>query len=206
MTFETNVFINCPFDEDYKTLLKPLLFTVLYCGFDPQISETLDSGRTRVQGIANLIEASKYSIHDLSRMEAAKAGDLARFNMPFELGLDLGCRRFKGGEHTDKRCLILDKEKYRYQKVISDLSGNDIAYHKEDPEVLIREVRNWLFHIKGEKLTSGKAIWNTYNEFLDKLDEVVREENYSKEDLVSMPWSEYKLYVREWIIHRKARK
>ena len=77
MGFETNVFINCSFDEDYKPLLKSLLFTITYCGLDPHLSETTDSGRTRIQGIETLIENAKYSIHDLSRMEAQKVGDIA---------------------------------------------------------------------------------------------------------------------------------
>ena len=66
MGFETNVFINCPFDEDYKPLLKSLLFTIIYFGLDPHLSETTDSGRTRIQGIETLIENSKYSVHDRS--------------------------------------------------------------------------------------------------------------------------------------------
>lgn len=203
MDFEHNVFVNCPFDEDYKSLLKPLLFTILYCGFDPQISETLDSGKARVQGIENLIENAKYSIHDLSRMESRAMGELARFNMPFELGLDLGCRRFKGGRHSEKRCLILDKEKYRYQKAISDLSGNDIAYHQANPELLVRAVRNWLFHIKQERLSSGKALWTFYNDFATDFYKITHEANYSREDVEAMPWSEYKLYIKEWISNRE---
>jgi hypothetical protein len=42
--FELNVFINCPFDEQYYPLLRPLLFTVVYLGFNPRIaSERSDS-------------------------------------------------------------------------------------------------------------------------------------------------------------------
>jgi hypothetical protein len=33
MAFESNVFINCPFDDDYKALLRPFIFTVLYFAF-----------------------------------------------------------------------------------------------------------------------------------------------------------------------------
>jgi len=28
--FDKNVFINCPFDQEYLSLLRPLLFTILY--------------------------------------------------------------------------------------------------------------------------------------------------------------------------------
>ena len=30
MPFERNVFVNCPFDEAYYPLLRPLLFTIIY--------------------------------------------------------------------------------------------------------------------------------------------------------------------------------
>src|SRR5262245_48821549 len=42
-------------------------------------------------------------------------GELYRLNMPFELGLDVGCQRFAGGLRKRKKCLILDAESYRYQ-------------------------------------------------------------------------------------------
>ena len=38
MAFEDDVFVNCPFDADYKSLLKPLLFTILHLGLQPRIS------------------------------------------------------------------------------------------------------------------------------------------------------------------------
>ena len=45
--FDKNVFINCPFDQEYLSLLRPLLFTILYVGFNPKIGlESSDSGET----------------------------------------------------------------------------------------------------------------------------------------------------------------
>ena len=68
--FNTNVFINCPFDREYDSLLKPILFTIIYFGFTPQIaSRTGDSGEQRITKILSLILKSKYSIHDLSRIK-----------------------------------------------------------------------------------------------------------------------------------------
>ncbi len=34
--FRKNVFINCPFDSEYNSLLRPILFTIVYFGFIPQ--------------------------------------------------------------------------------------------------------------------------------------------------------------------------
>ena len=75
-------------------------------------------------------------------MEPLKNGDLPRFNLPFELGLDLGCRTYGKGRMVTKKCLILDKERFRYMRVISDISGNDIRAHNGKDKDLIREVRN----------------------------------------------------------------
>jgi hypothetical protein len=200
MAFEKNVFLNCPFDQEYKLILKPLLFTLRSLGFYPKISETLDSGEARVKGIEKLIEDSKYSIHDLSRMQASAKNELARFNMPFELGLDLGCKRFKGGIHAEKRCLILDEEKYRYQKAISDLSGNDISFHGSEPENAVREVRNWFQKLNpSQKLPSAGHLWTTFNEFSADFYKIMQHEKFNEQDVEHMPWSEFYLYINEWL-------
>lgn len=107
MSYYENIFINCPFDKDYKPLLRPLLFTIIDCGFAPRIaSESSDSGTVRVDKIIQLIKESCYSIHDISRIEPLKKQDLPRFNMPFELGLDLGCKHFGTAKLKHKKCLI----------------------------------------------------------------------------------------------------
>jgi hypothetical protein len=93
--FSRHVFVNCPFDPEYLPLLRPLLFTIVYVGFIPRIaSERSDSGENRVDKICALIAACRYSIHDLSRLRAAEIGELSRMNMPFELGIEYGCRVF----------------------------------------------------------------------------------------------------------------
>lgn len=205
MSFDTNVFINCPVDEDYKLLLKPIIFTIIYCGFHVKISETLDSGESRVKGIEKLIEESRYSIHDLSRMAASEPGELARFNMPFELGLDLGCKRYRGGEHANKRALILDIEKYRYQKALSDLSGNDIAFHDYNPENAVREVRNWFKKIRNEiKISSANQIWIDYNTFTGAFMVIMHQQHFSVRDITNMPWNEYITFITEWIEGRRT--
>jgi hypothetical protein len=76
--FRTNIFINCPFDKDYKSLLRPILFTIVYLGFNPRLaSERSDSLEQRIEKILNLIKSCKYSIHDLSRLKAERANDIS---------------------------------------------------------------------------------------------------------------------------------
>jgi hypothetical protein len=69
-------------------------------------------------------------------------GELPRFNLPYELGLDIGCAEYGNKKSRSKKILILEREKYHYQKVISDIAGQDIADHNDDPETLIRKIRN----------------------------------------------------------------
>ena len=148
-----------------------------------------------------MIEKSKYSIHDLSRMEASKKGELARFNMPFELGMDFGCKRYKGGKHNDKKCLILDKERYRYHKAMSDISGSDISGHNNAPETAIRQVRNWLQKQQGEDepaLLIGSDIWTWYNEFEGNFEVYT-----NKSDRDQMPWNEYFNYIKAFLTGKR---
>ena len=44
--------------------------------------------------ICDIIKASRFGIHDVSRTESDKASALPRFNMPLELGFFLGARAF----------------------------------------------------------------------------------------------------------------
>src|SRR5438067_6400268 len=122
-SFEKGVFVNCPFDATFRPLLEPLLFTIIDLGFFPKIaSDVSDSGRPRIERIAQLIRAARFAVHDLSRIRASKPGEMARLNMPFELGIDVGCRLFGAGL-GHKACLILEEKRYRYQAAISDIAG-----------------------------------------------------------------------------------
>ena len=200
MSFEKNVFINCPFDDKYKPVLKSIIFSVICCGFNPQLSENKDSSENRLESIQNLIEKSKFSIHDLSRMVSNKKGELARLNMAFELGMDIGCKRYKGGEHINKRCLILDSEQYRYKRSLSDISGNDISYHNNSPERVTGQIRHWLRKHQNDNLPTSSNIWTLYNQFEGNLEALVIDNTISKADVDDMPWTEYFNYIKVFLI------
>ena len=191
-SFDKNIFINCPFDREYLPLLKPLLFTAVECGLEPRIaSERSDAGEERIKKIRGLIRESRYSIHDLSRMEPIKAGDLPRFNMPFELGLDFGGRYF-GPK-------VLSRKRFRFQKVLSDISGSDIRAHNSDPETLVRNVRNWIFDNVRKNIRSKTIIWRRYNKFLTSFENSVKVEGFTKKDIDEMPVTEFVYFIKSWI-------
>lgn len=198
--FGRNVFINCPFDADYLPLARILVFCVLRCGFQPRIAtERSDSGEIRVEKIRELIRSSRFSVHDLSRMEPLGPQDLPRFNMPFELGLDLGCRYYGTAHLRSKQCLILEKERYRYQKVLSDISGNDIRAHHNDPEQLVQELRDWLRVSCGESLLPAAKLWSQFNLFRDELETFLQQQGYSKRDTESLEMAEYISFAKNWM-------
>lgn len=199
--FEKNVFINCPFDKDYYIpLLRPLLFTIIYLGFNPRIAtESFDSGEIRIQKISNLIKDSKFSIHDLSRIQSKEKYELFRLNMAFELGIDIGCRLFKEGKAKNKKCLILETERYRIKKALSDLSGSDIKNHNNDPESIVREVRNWFVENGLRKVSSATKIWERFNDFVSDFFQQRQKEGYKDKDLEMIPVPEFIDFIKDWI-------
>ncbi len=199
--FDRNVFINCPFDPAYEALLRPLLFTVLYFDFNPKIaSERSDSAEQRIDKICELIQASKYSIHDLSRLKSTKKNELSRHNMPFELGIDYGSRRFGEKQLREKKFLVLEKERYDFSKALSDMGGIDIKSHNDDAEDLIRAVRNWFIEtVNLTKLKPSSVILSDFNWFMADFDAERRKEGFEDKDIYDMPTPEFAAFIREWL-------
>jgi hypothetical protein len=199
--FERNVFINCPFDDEYRPLLDALSFVVVLLGFNPKIAlERSDSGELRINKICALIQQSKYSIHDLSRLQSRKKNEFYRLNMPFELGIEYGCRYFSQDRLGEKRCLILEKKRYDFMKALSDLSGVDIKSHGDDPFGVVREVRNWFVETVGlRSIESPTTIWYRFNRFTYDFYAKRKQEGFSEEDLNKMPVPELIDFIRQWV-------
>lgn len=203
-SFGTSVFINCPFDKDYEPILQAILFCVVYLGFEPRIAtESNDSGSVRLNKICEIIENSKYSIHDLSRCQAKKKGEHFRLNMPFELGVDYGCRRYFGQEREGKRLLILEEKMYRYQAAISDLSGCDIQAHAGDFQNAVRKVRNWLVSEAQINAVGAARILGAYADFQEWYYESQLVAGFSEEDIQDYPTSELLVAMNSWVVQGK---
>jgi hypothetical protein len=169
--YEGSVFLNVPFDKKYSRLSDALVFAVYDCGFVARSAlEVEDSGKVRVEKILDIIEQSKFGIHDISRAGLDRATGLARFNMPLELGFFLGATRYGSSKDREKRCLILDRERYRYRNFCSDISGQDIRAHNNEPRDAIRAVRDWLSSQRAiAQMPGGKAIFERYEQFRAQL-------------------------------------
>jgi len=201
MPFENSVFINCPFDDSYVALLRPILFCVLDLGFEPRIAlERFDSAESRIEKIVELILASRYAIHDLSRLKSTRKNEFYRLNMPFELGIDYACRRFKGEPWSGKRILILEKERFRYQAALSDLSGSDIAVHKDDAATASRVVRDWLAQYLEGTTPGPTAIWSRFGDYMADNFDALTSRGYSPEYIEKQPVGELMTSIRAWIV------
>jgi hypothetical protein len=200
-TFEKNVFINCPFDDDYRQLLGALIFVTKYLGYTPRISlERADSSDSRVQKIVEIIKVSKFGIHDLSRIVSTESDQPFRMNMPFELGIDYGAKLLtETGDWASKKILVLEKEKYRYHKALSDLSGSDIKNHNNDPLELMKVVRNWFLTEDGISPQAPKFIWDQFNYFNAFLSDKLVEKGYELDDVEKIPIPELMMHLDDWI-------
>jgi hypothetical protein len=204
MDFDRSVFLNCPFDDEYLPLLRPILFFIFDLGLKPRIAlERLDSGRPRIEKIISLIGESKYAVHDLSRLKAKEAGEYYRLNMPFELGLEVGCRLFSGGRWAEKKCLILEAERYRYQAAISDMSNSDIAIHGNDPIEASLQVRNWLNNEAGLRAAGPSQLWGRFTDFMADNYTALLVKGYSDRDIERLPIPELMTCMQDWIAKNK---
>lgn len=123
--YNDSIFINCPFDDDYKPILRAIIYAIYRCGFFPQTALDEDDGtEIRLLKIIHKMRNCRYGVHDLSRIELNPA-NLPRFNMPFELGVFFGAKHFGDAAQNRKNALILERDKYVYQQFVSGLNGID---------------------------------------------------------------------------------
>lgn len=197
-TSADDVFINCPFDQDYAPTFHALVFTIYACGFRARSAKELDDGgQTRIDKLLSMIDTCRFGIHDLSRTELDAVNHLPRFNMPLELGLFLGAKRYGGTAQKAKRLLILDVEQYRYQRFISDLAGMDIHAHAGDPVRALRETRDWLANVSRRLLPSADRIAALYAAFIADLPALARELQF---DPANIPYVDYERIVVGWLL------
>jgi hypothetical protein len=196
--YHQGVFINCPFDPEYQSLFDAIVFAVADCGLQPRCALEIDDGsQIRIEKIFDIVAECQFGIHDLSKTELDKANQLPRFNMPLELGIFLGAKRYGRGDQKRKICLILDRERYRYQKFISDIAGQDIRAHGDDPRAAIAIVRNCLRSTSPTVLIpGGEDIGDRYNVFRGEFPTFCRKFRLSAAELTFI---DYVNLVKTWL-------
>jgi hypothetical protein len=193
-----SVFINCPFDDEYDPTFKAIVSTIFDCGFVPRCAlENDDGSEIRISKIFNLVASCKYSVHDLSRTELDRATRLPRFNMPLELGVCLGAKRFGPARQKQTMALILDRDRYRYHKFISDIAGQDIHAHDGKAEKAVAVVRDWLSDSsKRRTIPGGGYIWRRYRAFREDLPAMCRD---LKREPIELTFKDYTSIVSNWL-------
>ncbi|MEE8173207.1 MAG: hypothetical protein V3T62_09795 [Alphaproteobacteria bacterium] len=186
-TFDEDVFVNCPFDSKYKSTLFPaIVFAIYDCGFRVRSALEVDDATVdRLDKIFNIIKSSKYGVHDISMTQLDPKTKLPRFNMPLELGIFLAAQKYGGRKQANKNCLILDKDRYRYHKFISDISGKDPKPHDNKVDKVIKRVRDWLNSDKpvAIMLPGDKLILERYKKFKKELPDAARRIGLNPKDL-----------------------
>ena len=157
--------------------------------FVPRCSlEYDDSDDVRIDKITRFIENCQYGIHDLSLAEP-------RFNMPLELGIFIGCRRFGNAQQKLKKYLILEREPHSTKKLISDLS-QDVKDHTNDPGQLIRCVRDWLAGKTSRAIPHGTPLAEKYQRFRKQLPDLCAAVDWVETELT---FQEYSGLVSSWL-------
>jgi hypothetical protein len=192
------VFINCPFTPDYRAHFRAIIFTIIRSGFTPRCAlETDDASENRFEKICTIIGECRYGIHDISRTEPDLASGLPRFNMPLELGLFLGAKKFGGRSQRTKKCIIFDRTRYRYQQFISDIAGQDIHAHN-DRAKLIELVATWFRdEVRDPNVPGGRAIATKYQKFATVIPDVCAVKRLDPEELT---FQDYRAMAAEWIV------
>jgi hypothetical protein len=173
-SYESSVFINCPFDSAYRPLFEAVTFAVYDCGFYPRSAlEVEDSSEVRIEKIIRIVGECRLAVHDISRTQLDRDSRLPRFNMPLELGIFIGAKAFGAAEHRRKAAIVLDTDRFRYQKYISDIAGQDIRAHHRRPSDAIQQVRSFLSThcTDGTILPGGSKIAARYAQFRQGLAE-----------------------------------
>ena len=193
------VFINVPFDVRYKKLFHALVFAVHECGFVARCAlEGDDGSQVRMDKIFDIIRDCPLGIHDLSRTTLDAQFRLPRFNMPLELGVFLGAKRFGSGKLKQKSCLILDRERFRYQVYCSDIAGQDVRAHDNNVAEAIRVARNWLSAARqASKMPGPSTIARRYLGFRRDLPRMGKEQRLDVKDLTFL---DYRTLVRGWLL------
>jgi hypothetical protein len=140
-----SVFINCPYDTEFARLFDAVVFATVCCGFVPR--SALESGSVaepRMERITRAICSSKYSIHDLSRCKGEGTEQLARFNMPLELGIAIARRYTEIDDAQRHDWLLLVPQGHQYAKFVSDLAGFDPKFHNGTVDMIVTRVMSWL--------------------------------------------------------------
>lgn len=198
--YDVRVFINCPFDDLYLPIFQSILFTIHDLGFIARHALIDNAKANRLERITEEIATSRYSIHDISRVEIAASTSLPRFNMPFECGIAYSVHLMQPYKWEHDFC-VLEAVAYQAQVTTSDLAGIDPKVHENKPEMAIQCVREFIKRKSGNDLPGAKHIQKRYADFFAHLPKAAAAANIELSELTSLSYlNDLQSIMAKWII------
>jgi hypothetical protein len=195
--YARSIFLNCPYDAQYLSLLHAILFAIYECGFLARLPLLeVKSSDFRLTKIKRLIEESQWSIHDVSRVRVDSKTNLPRFNMPFELGMAVGATMFGTGTFNNKDYLLLAKNRRELSTTLSDYGALDASFHGNLEAQAIACVREYLKkRINADPPIPGhRVLLRRYRKFQRDLPNAARSVGISRTEIRSLR------YLEDWLI------
>ena len=187
---QPKIFINCPYDDEYKPLFFAMIYICEYFGYTPIFAASDESSSDRMDNIVKCIQESNYAIHDISKIHET----IPRYNMPFELGMYYMHIKENGKK---KRMLILEGESNKSDVVISDLSGTEIKCHSNELEELFKAIRSFLRQFNTNIKDSPQKLYIKYMlDYLVQLEFTVKANGFK--NYLELSPSEFEEYVQDY--------
>jgi hypothetical protein len=123
--------------------------------------------------LVEAIQNCRYSAHDLSRSKGEGPLNLARMNMPVEMGMALFYAL--QNQRRDHRCLFFVSTPHDYKYFASDLAGLDPQVHSGDEASILTGAYDWLRGVVPSSLFNSRPtidIVDKFSEFKTKIEGV----------------------------------
>jgi hypothetical protein len=196
------VFINMPICRSYNKLQFAFIFVLFYMNLFPRsASEVIGRPELRYAVIRDLIERSRFSIHDLSYVTLDPESNLPRFNMPFELGMARGCFEYHpNGRH--KRLFVFSRKAHEYRICCSDIQGLDYDFHEKDYRRVLTCLRSWFEADVDFSLARGDELVRLFDRYYDWVKRSCRSEFSHPINVEELTFREKLKFTQHYCLYR----
>jgi hypothetical protein len=161
---EYQVFLNYPFDEAFAEFEDALHFAVVAANLLPVCAKDLtDPDRPRLDALIDAIRHCRYSGHDFSHIYGDGADNIARMNMPLEMGMAVF--HALDTQRQEHRCAFFVPRPHEYHRAASDLAGLDPRCYNSDPRELVAAVYEWLRDVVPSPIFNSVATVDVVGQF-----------------------------------------
>ena len=98
-----------------------------------------------------------------------------------------------------KKFIIFENEQYDLKESLSDLAGTDVEYHKNDVQLVIKKLRNFLRVEVGCELPGATRLLGEYSTFLGWMTENKILEGHTEEEALELPTQERLDEMCNWV-------